>query len=122
MSARRSISLASVWLCVAAGALLWCGAPASAQLMHEFSFSFGSEGSGEGQLKHPGLLAVNEETGNVYAIDRENGRVEIFSSLGGVRRPVQWQRGARRSVLVAVHGRRDRVQRRTYWSGRRDRD
>ena len=47
MSARRSVSLALVWLCAAAGALVWCSAPALAQRMHAFSFSFGSEGSGE---------------------------------------------------------------------------
>ena len=82
MSARRSISLVLVWLCAAAGVLLCCSAAAFGQRMHEFSFAFGSEGSGNGQLKLPGALAVNEETGDVYVIDRTNSRVEIFSASG----------------------------------------
>jgi hypothetical protein len=82
MIARRSVSLALVWLCAAAGALAWCGAPALGQRMHEFSKSFGSEGSGDGQLMHPGALAVNDETGDVYVIDQGNDRVEIFSATG----------------------------------------
>ena len=82
MIARRSVSLALVWLCAAAGALVWCSAPALGQRLHEFSKAFGGEGSGDGQLVHPGALAVNEETGDVYVIDRGNDRVEIFNSSG----------------------------------------
>src|ERR1700729_2751808 len=52
------------------------------QREHAFSSSFGSEGSGPGQLMRPGALAVNEATGNVYVIDRDNNRVDIFSSSG----------------------------------------
>jgi Tol biopolymer transport system component len=81
MSARRSISLVLVWVCAFAGALVWV-LPAQAQREHEFGFSFGGEGPGNGQLMRPGQLAVNEETGDVYVIDRENARVEIFSSTG----------------------------------------
>ena len=86
MSARRSVSLALVWLCAAAGALVWCSAPALGQREHEFSFSFGAEGSGDGQFSQPGAMAVSEVgemKGDVYVIDRGNGRVEIFSSAGG---------------------------------------
>jgi DNA-binding beta-propeller fold protein YncE len=82
MIARRSISLALVWLCAAAGALAWCSTPALGQRLHEFSKSFGSEGSGDGQLMRPGQLAVNEETGDVYVVDRGNDRVEIFNAKG----------------------------------------
>ncbi len=82
MIARRPVLLALVWLCMVAGALVWSGAPALGQRLHEFSKSFGSEGSGDGQLMRPGALAVNEETGNVYVLDRGNGRVEEFGSMG----------------------------------------
>jgi hypothetical protein len=85
MIARRSVSLALVWLCAVAGALVWCGAPALAQREHEFSKAFGSEGSGDGQLLRPGALAVSEigpDAGDVYVVDRGNGRVEIFSATG----------------------------------------
>jgi NHL repeat len=82
MSARRSISMVLVSLCAAAGGLLLCGAPASAQRLHVFSSSFGSEGSGPGQFLQPGALAVNDATGDVYVIDRGNARVEVFNSKG----------------------------------------
>ena len=82
MIARRSVSLALVWLCAAAGALVWCSAPALGQREHVFSSSFGSEGTGNGQFSRPGAIAVNESTGDVYVTDRGNGRVEIFSATG----------------------------------------
>ena len=47
-----------------------------------YTSSFGSEGEGEGQFKEPQGVAVNEATGNVYVVDRGNGRVEEFSSTG----------------------------------------
>jgi hypothetical protein len=83
MIARRSISMALVWFCAVAGGLLLLSAPALAQRMHVFGKSFGGEGSGEGQLMRPGQLAVNEATGDVYVVDRGNGRVEIFNASGG---------------------------------------
>ena len=70
-------------LWVVGGLLCVWSAPALGQRMHEFSFSFGGEGSGNGRLMRPGALAVNEETGDVYVVDRGNGRVEIFSASGG---------------------------------------
>ena len=82
MIARRSVSLVLVWLCGVAGGLLLWSAPALAQRMHVFSKSFGSEGTGNGQFSRPGAIAVNESTGDVYVIDRGNGRVEIFSATG----------------------------------------
>jgi Tol biopolymer transport system component len=83
MIARRSLLRELVALCAVVGGLLFVwSAPASAQRMHEFSKSFGGEGSGEGQLSRPGALAVSDATGDVYVIDRGNSRVEIFSSSG----------------------------------------
>jgi hypothetical protein len=81
-SARRLASTTLAPLCALAGALSLCSAPALAQRMHAFSASFGGEGAGNGQLSRPGALAVNEETGDVYVIDRGNGRVEIFTAAG----------------------------------------
>ena len=83
MIARRLLSRLLVSLCVVVGGLLcvW-SAPALGQRLHEFGFSFGSEGGGDGQLMWPGALAVSEETGDVYVFDRGNERVEIFSSSG----------------------------------------
>ncbi len=83
MNARRSLSRMLVSFCVAAGALLvlW-SAPALAQREHLFSKSFGSEGPGNGQLIRPGVLAVNDSTGDVYVADRGNKRVEVFTAKG----------------------------------------
>jgi hypothetical protein len=85
MSARRSIAMALVWLCGAGGGLLLCSAPATAQRMHVFNSSFGSEGTGQGQFSRLGALAVNDETGDVYVIDRGNRRIEVFSATGEYR-------------------------------------
>ena len=83
MIARRSLLRELVALCVVVGGLLFVwSAPVLGQREHEFSFSFGSEGTSDGQLMRPGALAVNEATGDVYVIDRENGRVEIFDASG----------------------------------------
>jgi NHL repeat len=83
MIARGSLLRMLVLLCaVACGLLSIWSVPALAQREHVFSQSFGSEGSGDGQFSGPGGLAVNESTGDVYVIDRGNGRVEIFSAVG----------------------------------------
>jgi DNA-binding beta-propeller fold protein YncE len=47
-----------------------------------FTGSFGSPGSGAGQLGEPVGVAVNEATGDVYVLDKGNNRVEIFNSTG----------------------------------------
>ena len=46
-----------------------------------FSASFGSEGSGNGQFKHPSGGAV-DASGNVWVVDQVNNRIEKFSSSG----------------------------------------
>src|SRR5262249_42880857 len=40
--------------------------------------SFGSEGPGNGQFKHPGDIAVDPQ-GNLWVIDESNNRIEKFS-------------------------------------------
>ena len=57
-------------------------APALAARGHVFTGSFGSPGSGAGQLGEPGGIAVNEATGDIYYLDKTNDRVEIFNSTG----------------------------------------
>jgi sugar lactone lactonase YvrE len=47
-----------------------------------FSFSFGEEGSGNGQLKQPDLGIATDSEGNIWVADTENNRVEKFNSKG----------------------------------------
>jgi hypothetical protein len=84
MIARRSLlrMLVSLWVVVGGLLFVW-SAPALAQRKHVFSFTFGSPGSGAGELTQPAALAVSEETGDVYVIDRGNSRVEIFNGSTG---------------------------------------
>ena len=41
--------------------------------------SVGSEGSGEGQFKHPHGLDVSDRNNNIYVCDRSNNRVQILT-------------------------------------------
>jgi hypothetical protein len=83
MSARRFGLAFLVSLCVVAtgGAALW-SAPAGAATGFVYAGSFGSEGSGEGQLKEPTGVAVDNATGDVYVIDHGNTRIDEFSAAG----------------------------------------
>ncbi len=81
MGARRLMSVIVVSLC-ALVCVLCCGASAFAARGHVFSASFGAPGSGDGQLDEPSGVAVNESTGDVYVVDKGNGRVEEFSGTG----------------------------------------
>jgi sugar lactone lactonase YvrE len=47
-----------------------------------FNFSFGEEGSGNGQLKQPNLGIATDSEGNIWVADTENNRVEKFNSKG----------------------------------------
>jgi DNA-binding beta-propeller fold protein YncE len=49
---------------------------------HVFGFSFGKEGSGAGEFVNPTGVAVNDETGDAYVVDKGNNRVEYFSAVG----------------------------------------
>jgi hypothetical protein len=43
---------------------------------------FGESGTGDGQFSRTGGVAVNEATGDVYVVDKGNGRVEEFDAEG----------------------------------------
>jgi hypothetical protein len=86
MSARGRVLAGLVGLCVSAGVF---ASPALAGTGHGFSTSFGGAGSGAGQFKEPEGVAVNDSSslaepgaGDVYVVDKGNGRVERFSAAG----------------------------------------
>ncbi|HTZ63366.1 MAG TPA: hypothetical protein VMB51_04625 [Solirubrobacteraceae bacterium] len=66
------------------GVLVWCAPPASALLQrgHVLGSSFGSKGSGEGELQAPTGVAVDEASGDVYVVDAAGERVEIYRPGG----------------------------------------
>jgi hypothetical protein len=74
------IALLAALLAIAALA----AAPAFAAETHVFTGSFGSAGSGDGQLElaeHSGV-AVNEASHDVYVADTGNNRVDKFDPAG----------------------------------------
>jgi hypothetical protein len=76
----RAIAAAVVAAGLAAGVLALGVAPALAVPAHVLSSSFGSAGSGAGQLELAASseLAVNQATGDIYVADTENHRVDEF--------------------------------------------
>jgi hypothetical protein len=74
------------------GGLLFAAAPALAGGPHIFSMSFGSAGSGAGQLSFSGYggVAVNAATHDVYVADTGNNRVDQFSATGAFVRAWGW--------------------------------
>lgn len=50
--------------------------------------TFGSQGSGDGELRFPTDIALNESLGDLYVSDLQNGRVVVFGLDGSWRRNV----------------------------------
>lgn len=70
-------------LVLAAFALLALTAPSAlAARGHVFKGTFGTPGTGPGQLKEPSAVAVNEASGDVYVLDQGNSRVDKFGPAG----------------------------------------
>jgi DNA-binding beta-propeller fold protein YncE len=63
-------------------ALALSASAALAAETHVFAASFGSEGSGAGQLKEPSGLAVDEATHDVYVADSGNNHARRFDLIG----------------------------------------
>ncbi len=66
------------------GSVIASKAPAGASVAVSppvYLASFGSEGSGSGQFKHPFGAAI-DASGNVWVVDQEDDRIEKFSSSG----------------------------------------
>lgn len=78
MSARRTIWPFLVALCALAG----LASPVFAEEIYYPGISVGEPGSGPGQLKEPVGVAVNNETGDIYIVDKGNKRVDEFNKEG----------------------------------------
>jgi NHL repeat len=62
--------------------LVFAATPAFAFQTHVFSTSFGTSGSGDGQVSSPQGVAVNSTTHDVYVADTGNARIDQFDSSG----------------------------------------
>lgn len=80
------VLLASISL----GACTLVSAPAFALNTHILASSFGSAGSGAGELSSPNGVAIDVSTHNVYVADTGNARVDEFSSSGSFIRAWGW--------------------------------
>jgi hypothetical protein len=79
MSVRRLI----IWPALAAiCGLVSFGSPAFADKIYYPGISIGEPGSGPGQLKEPFGVAVNNETKDIYVVDKGNKRVDEFNEEG----------------------------------------
>jgi hypothetical protein len=90
-----SLRLVGFAVLLAAAFLPFAASSASARPIHVSKFTFGSTGSGAGQLELAGAgqssgLAVNEASGDVYVADSGNHRVDQFSSSGAFIRAFGW--------------------------------
>ena len=98
MNARSLTVAALTTLCAAACALLLIAAPALATKTHFLTHSFGSPGSGAGQLSLLAYtegapdsgVAVNSTTHDVYVADTGNHRVDQFEANGTFVRAWGW--------------------------------
>jgi DNA-binding beta-propeller fold protein YncE len=84
----KPLSVGLVLLCALIGALAFATAPALAAAGHVFGSSFGETcvvvpgEPCEGKFDDPTGVAVNNETGDVYVVDKGNSRVEEFNPAG----------------------------------------
>ena len=82
IAATRRFPTRALRLALLALSLALLSAPSASALIrqgHVYESAFGEGGSGPGQLKNPTQVAVDEGSGDVYAIDAGNERVEIFA-------------------------------------------
>jgi hypothetical protein len=77
---RRNVIAVLATLCALAGALAFASTPATAKTVHAFSSSF--TGSGANALFEPSGVALNNQTGDVYVVDKGHNRVEEFNATG----------------------------------------
>jgi len=66
------------------------GSPWVVQILHQyqFAFQFGSTGKGQGEFDEPLDIAVSEKTGTIAVADKENKRIQMFSSDGNFLRDI----------------------------------
>jgi DNA-binding beta-propeller fold protein YncE len=77
---RAAVSLAAAIL-----ALVALAAPAVSS-----ATVIAAPGEGAGQVKEPGGLAVNRETGRLYVADKGNNRIDVFASSGAFEKAFGW--------------------------------
>jgi hypothetical protein len=80
----RSFGFASLLALTTAALLALVAIPASALAArgHVFKGSFGTPGTGPGELKEPSAVAVNEASHDVYVVDQGNNHAHRLDLIG----------------------------------------
>jgi hypothetical protein len=86
---RAGLGFAAILAIVTALAVAVVGTSSAGALMLPAN-SFGFEGSEAGQLIHPGSVAVDPATGNVFVADTGNNRIDEFTAEGFFVRAWGW--------------------------------
>lgn len=89
--ARGSRRLLAATVLTVSGVFALTAGTALAQPAYTQTGSFGSAGSGAGQMSLPGAVAVNDATGDVYVADPGNARIDVFDAAGNF--IAAWGRG-----------------------------
>jgi hypothetical protein len=81
IAARRVLSVGFV-LALAVGVSVLGGASASAEVVHNFEFSFNGSGTPAGSFAPLGTIAVDQVSGDVYVVDPNHEVVDRFDAAG----------------------------------------
>jgi len=86
---RAKLSFAAILAIATAIAVVVVGATSASAVVLPVS-GFGAPGEEAGQLSHPGGVAVDPTSGNVFVADTSNNRIDEFSSTGQFERAWGW--------------------------------
>ena len=86
---RAKLSFGAILAIATAIAVVVVGATSASAVVLPVS-SFGSPGEEAGHLSHPGGIAVDPTTGNVFVADTSNNRIDEFNATGEFKRAWGW--------------------------------
>jgi NHL repeat len=86
---RTGLSFAAILAIVTAFAVAVVGATSASAVVLPVN-SFGESGAGPGGLSHPGGVAVDPTSGNIFVADTSNNRIDEFNAEGIFQRAWGW--------------------------------
>src|ERR1044072_2409259 len=79
---RKTMPRKLILALVVSVAALFLTAVGSAGAATVYQSSIGGTGEGAGQFNRPASIAINHTSGDIYVVDRENTRIQQFTSGG----------------------------------------